>query len=178
MTDDNVDKPIRINRQELPALTGKLDFEQSEWANQLISDDVPDPAALAILELVERRSQLLAALAQIAALQIQVKAYREALNTPETEDFFKGVPLEAAHQRVRWGSDHDGGKTPPDWFWLVGYLAGKCLAAHIAGNIDKALHHTISTAAALANWHMAIKGAGDMRPGIETPKKEPLDEQR
>lgn len=88
---------------------------------------------------------------------------------PETEDFFKGVPLEAAHQRARWGSEHDSGKAPADWFWLVGYLAGKCLAAHIGGGREKALHHTISTAASLANWHMAIKGAGNMRPGIEDP---------
>jgi hypothetical protein len=93
----------------------------------------------------------------------------EKINTPETEDFFKGVPLEAAHQRARWGNEHDSGKEPADWFWLIGYLAGKCLAAHIGGNRDKALHHTISTAAALANWHMAIKGAGSMRPGIEDP---------
>lgn len=89
---------------------------------------------------------------------------------PETEDFFKGVPLEAAHQRARWSNEHDSGKAPADWFWLVGYLAGKCLAAHVAGDSEKALHHTISTAAALANWHMAIKGAGSMRPGIEEPK--------
>src|ERR1700755_2622859 len=43
------------------------------------------------------------------------------LNTPETDDFFKGVPLEAAHQRLRWPSEQDAGKMPADWFWLVGY---------------------------------------------------------
>lgn len=48
------------------------------------------------------------------------------LNTPETEDFFKGIKLEAAHQRLRWPAEHDAGKTYADW-----YLAGKCLhAAH------------------------------------------------
>jgi hypothetical protein len=31
------------------------------------------------------------------------------LNTPETEDFYAGIELEAAHQRERWGSDHDAG---------------------------------------------------------------------
>jgi hypothetical protein len=106
---------------------------------------------------------------QLAQLTARVGELEMVLNTPETEDFFKGVPLEAAHQRVRWPSEHDASKTPADWFWLVGYLAGKCLASHIAGNTDKALHHTISTAAALANWHCAIKGTGDMRPGIDTP---------
>lgn len=97
---------------------------------------------------------------------------KAALNTPETEDFFKGVELEAAHQRLRWPSELDAGKTHADWFWLVGYLAGKCLHAAIAGNTEKALHHTISTAAALANWHRAIQGVGNMRPGIDTPAEE------
>lgn len=91
------------------------------------------------------------------------------LNTPETEDFYKGIELEAAHQRQRWPSEQDAGKTPADWFWLVGYLAGKCLTSVIGGDTQKALHHTISTAAALANWHRAIKGAGNMRPGISMP---------
>lgn len=108
----------------------------------------------------------------IAELEREIRELKAERDTPETEDFFKGVPLEAAHQRGRWGNEHDSGKEPQDWFWLVGYLAGKCLASHIAGDRNKALHHTISTAAALANWHMAIKGKGDMRPGIETPIEE------
>lgn len=91
------------------------------------------------------------------------------LNTPETEDFFEGIELEAAHQRQRWPSEQDAGKTHADWFWLVGFLAGKCLHSAASGDMHKALHHTISTAAALANWHRAIKGAGNMRPGIATP---------
>jgi len=102
-------------------------------------------------------------------LEGRVRELEAERDHPETEDFFKGVPLEAAHQRGRWPSEHDAGKSPADWFWLVGYLAGKCLASHIAGNREKALHHTISTAAALANWHLAIKGETNMRPGIETP---------
>ncbi|HYD87130.1 MAG TPA: hypothetical protein VEA80_06635 [Vitreimonas sp.] len=89
------------------------------------------------------------------------------LNAPELRDFSRAVVLEAAHQRARWGSAHDAGKTPADWFWLIGYLAGKALHAADAGNSEKALHHTISSAAALANWHAAILGADNsMRPGI------------
>lgn len=90
----------------------------------------------------------------------------EIINTPETADFMAGVPLEAAHQRERWGVSHDGGKTPFDWFWLIGYLAQKAASAQTAGDMAKAQHHTISTAAALANWHAQIAGRTEMRPGI------------
>jgi Zn ribbon nucleic-acid-binding protein len=90
----------------------------------------------------------------------------EVINTPETADFMAAVPLEAAHQRERWGSSHDAGKTPFDWFWLVGYLAQKAASAAVAGDDEKAKHHTISTAAALANWHAQLGGMTDMRPGI------------
>ena len=89
------------------------------------------------------------------------------VNSPETADFMAGVPLEAAHQRERWGADHDAGKSPFDWFWLVGYLAQKAADAAVRGDAEKAKHHTISTAAALANWHAQISGRTDMRPGIE-----------
>jgi len=112
------------------------------------------------------------------------------INTPELLDFAKAVPLEAMHQRERFGTDHDGGKTPEDWFWLIGYLAGRALAHHkeaerltklipgaglhasnlaqqIAYHREKAVHHCITAAAAFANWHAAVVGKLDMRPGID-----------
>ncbi len=93
---------------------------------------------------------------------------QEIINSPETADFMAGVPIEATHQRERWGSDHDAGKSPFDWFWLVGYLAQKAAASAVAGDAEKAKHHTISTAAALANWHLALSGTDTrMRPGID-----------
>lgn len=92
----------------------------------------------------------------------------QIINAPETADFMAGVPIEASHQRERWGSDHDAGKTPFDWFWLVGYLAQKAVDAAVRGDTEKAKHHTISTAAALANWHAALAGYSNaMRPGID-----------
>lgn len=100
-------------------------------------------------------------------LREEVERLRALVNSPELYDFAKGVTLEAAHQRERWGVDHDAGKEPQDWFWLVGYLGGKALRAHLDGNSEKALHHTISTAAALCNWHGAIIGTHNMRPGID-----------
>jgi hypothetical protein len=94
------------------------------------------------------------------------------INTPETADFLKGVQIEAGHQRERWGSGHDDGKSPLDWFWLIGYLAQKAASAAVAGDVEKAKHHTIWTAAALANWHLRLSGAEmSMRPGIADPEK-------
>jgi hypothetical protein len=88
---------------------------------------------------------------------------------PEVGDFVEAVQREAAHQRIRWGSYHDAGKTPADWFWLVGYLAGKALHALNEGRVEKGLHHVITTAAVLANWHAAVLGKSNMRPGIVPP---------
>jgi hypothetical protein len=111
---------------------------------------------------------------QLARTEVQRDEALAQLNTPELYDFAKAVRLEGAHQRERWGTEHDDGKSPADWFWLIGYLAGKALASHIKGDVDKALHHTITAAAALANWHSAILGKTNMRPGIARPAGEDL----
>jgi hypothetical protein len=94
------------------------------------------------------------------------------INTPELIDFLKAVQIEAVHQRERWGSKRDEGKTAADWFWLLGYLAGKAISADKVGDREKLLHHIITTAAACANWHAQVLGNCDMRPGIETPPGE------
>lgn len=78
------------------------------------------------------------------------------VNSPQTANFLTALVAEKAHQILRWGSAHDRQKSAEHWFWLVGYLAGKALRAAITGDKVKALHHTISSAAALANWHEAI----------------------
>lgn len=92
------------------------------------------------------------------------------VNTPQANDFLRAVSTEAEHQRQRWPSEHDAGKTPADWFWLIGYLAGKALHAHTSSNAEKAEHHVITTAAACANWHLAMRGKTNMRPGIDSTK--------
>lgn len=91
---------------------------------------------------------------------LQAHDLHALINNPHTDEFLPSVKLEAAHQRDRWGDAHDRGKSAENWFWLVGYLAGKCLRAAITGDREKALHHTISSAAALANWYEAIKRDG------------------
>jgi hypothetical protein len=94
---------------------------------------------------------------------LEKAAKYDAINTPEIHDFMKAVENEALHQRDRWGADHDAGKTDADWFWLIGYLAGKAM-----NKPEKALHHIITTAAACLNWHAAKIGAHNkMRPGID-----------
>jgi hypothetical protein len=98
---------------------------------------------------------------------IKAKADKyDAINTPEIDDFLSAVKNEALHQRERWGAEGDAGKHDADWFWLIGYLAGK--AIHQPGKI---LHHIITTAAACLNWHAHKTGHyAKMRPGIEEPE--------
>jgi hypothetical protein len=102
----------------------------------------------------------------------EVHRLRALINTPQIDNFLEAVKLEAAHQCERWGAEHDAGKSPPDWFWLLGYLSGKALAAALNGPREKALHHCVSSAACLLNWHASMSGVRTgMRPGIETPKE-------
>jgi len=112
----------------------------------------------------------------------------EALvNNPQTDEFLGAVRAEMAHQVERWGEAHDRNKSAQNWFWLVGYLAGKALRAAITGDKPKALHHCVSSAAALGNWFKAVQadtsgcGAGedkDIAPladgGREGEEPEPL----
>lgn len=75
---------------------------------------------------------------------------------PVVDNFYTGIKHEVEFQMKRWGVTHDTTKTPEDWFWLIGFLAGKALAAQKAGDLFKARHHTISTAAVLAQWHASL----------------------
>jgi hypothetical protein len=93
---------------------------------------------------------------QLTRKAVEANSLRELLNTPLFDDFTQAVSREAAHQIQRWGRAHDRSKSAENWFWLVGYLAGKALRAAIKGDLEKAKHHTISTAAALMQWHAAI----------------------
>lgn len=92
---------------------------------------------------------------------------------PLIDQFILGVVTEAEHQKELWGEAHDRSKSSENWFWLVGYLAGKALRAHIVGDKHLAKHHTISAAAALMQWHSAItddqSGAGVGRDVDLTP---------
>ena len=93
---------------------------------------------------------------RIAGLQAEVDRLTAILNTPLFEEFAEAVVAEAAHQESRQDQYKDELKEPEDWYWLIKYLAGKALQAHADRDRKKALHHTISSAAALAHWHAAI----------------------
>lgn len=112
------------------------------------------------------RSKAISLEAERDAFQKRVQELERLINSPETKDFIRAIELEAAHQRERWGVNHDGGKADADWFWLIGYLAGKALRPDNAPN--KILHHIITTAAVCLNWHRAKTGFDKaMRPGID-----------
>ena len=90
------------------------------------------------------------------ALLEEVRKLDARINNPITANFIESMKNEAVHQIGRWGSVHDRGKTPLDWFWLIGFLAQKAPHAALDGNTGKALHQTISTAAVLMTWQAQI----------------------
>ena len=102
--------------------------------------------------------------AQLQDKAMEMEVLLEEINTPEVRNFLLGVERETAHQVQRWGTVGDRAKAPQDWYWLLGYLSGKALAAHIAGDLDKARHHTISSAAALAQWHAHLNANPSISP--------------
>jgi hypothetical protein len=81
------------------------------------------------------------------------------LNTPVLEPYAAAVVAEAQHQIFRGREDDDVRKTACDWFWALGYLGGKAAHAALARDYDKALHHTVTAGALLANWHRHLMEA-------------------
>lgn len=143
-----------------------MDAVNRAWIQRYGGEPVDD------IESLETRINKLAEdrdcwMANAKANQAEYLKLQSRINTPELEDFAKGVMLEAVHQQERWPSENDEGKSPADWFWLIGYLAQKAMYSAIAEDRDKMLHHAITTAAALANWHLQMLKKCDMRPGIE-----------
>ena len=101
----------------------------------------------------------------ISAYAKQLEAHVAELNainkTPESNEFLKGVAIEAEYQRQLHGVDTTDGRFDwHQWFWVTGYLVGKALAACKSGegNGEKAKHHLVTTAALLNNWHNALTG--------------------
>jgi hypothetical protein len=107
----------------------------------------------------------------IAVRDREIEKLKAIVNAPDPSDFLKATETEMRYQRVRWGAEGDAGKTDADWFWLIGYLAGKAL--HNPGNNhEKRLHRITTIAAAAGNWHAAELGATNMRPGSDLAESE------
>lgn len=101
----------------------------------------------------------------------EIARLNAVIHTPHTSDFLQAVSIEAEYQVQRWGTADREGKEPHDWFWLLGYLAGKALTAFLKGDQAKGLHHIVSSGAALMNWHRYTTGKSTaMRPGIGNPR--------
>lgn len=179
-----------------PQGTNLFDYTQAEAMVRHMVEGLPDRARLSAgvdltdLEIIETCwlhgggyvtpdngyifpsvDHMLFAARALIAEAVAAERHRLGLDTPLIDDWHEGVKREVAHQINRWGSDHDAGKKPEDWFWLLGYLGGKALHAVKSGDLDKAKHHIISTGAALFNWFRVLNGANDMRLGIMPPKE-------
>ena len=112
-------------------------------------------------ELAAERLAHAATREELATARRDLADLSRILDSPQTSDFLAAVPLEGAHQRKRWGERHDNIKEPQDWYWLLGWLAGKAVHAAATGDVEKARHHTISSAAVLLNWHRHLSMDGD-----------------
>lgn len=97
----------------------------------------------------DKRDDLVGLQAENVRLRGQLAALKREIDSPIIHDFLDGVVREAAHQRLKWGFDHDNAKAPSDWFWTVGYVLGKAMNLP-----EKRLHHLITAAAIMLNWHL------------------------
>lgn len=94
-------------------------------------------------------------------LESRVAELNAIIHTPESDEFLKGVAIEAEYQRQLHGIDATDARF--DWiqyFWVTGYLLNKALAACKSGedNGEKAKHHLVTTAALISNWHNVLTG--------------------
>ena len=172
-----------VKRYDSYLRDGVVHFEADPEGAWMPSDDVQSELAalreeLAETQQISQQEELRANeyATQLVAAEQRNEELEALLDTPHTSDWFEGVKLEAGHQIKRWGSEHDAGKGPADWFWLIGYLAQKAMGAQMLGDTEKAKHHTISTGAALLNWFRAITGDSNaMRPGIDDATLKPTE---
>lgn len=157
-----------------------ITIDQAIEATQRIADGrvTTTPRAIGIARaLLEQRASLLELVEDVGRENARLDGM---INNPHISDFLEAVRLEAVHQRERWGTNHDAGKSDEDWLFLVGFLGGKAVQAGKSAkqlppglqmqeyHLEKRLHHIITAAAVLLNWHAHLTGSDTrMRPGIE-----------
>lgn len=130
-------------------------------------DGGADPIIEAIREMRATYMSSQPSAAHAEGLQVEIDRLTAIINTPHLNDFLQAVSIEAEHQRQRWGVNHDAGKLPGDWLFLVGNLGSRAVEYDKQGNTEKYLHHIITSAAACLNWHLSAQGKTNMRPGID-----------
>lgn len=124
--------------------------EWTTWLNRIRTGELEPPDCASVI------------LHEIEKANAEAKRLHDLIWSPHVDDFLEAVRIEAAHQRDRWGEEHDGIKDDPDWYWLVGWVAGKAVhaasRAHTEGTPqEKRLHHIITSAAVCLNWHRHAK---------------------
>lgn len=157
---------VDVAAYTLPRVTPSWDDER---VGRMIGRDaiIAELLPLALADLATLSAKRVELDRSVAALTARVAELLTLINTPRTNEWFDAVRLEDAHQIERWGAEHDAGKRPEDWIALVVYLLGKATKAHYEDEVEKLLHHIISTSAALLNWHRNATGADTrMRPGV------------
>lgn len=98
---------------------------------------------------------------EVVQLRAEVARLNTIIKHPEHDDFIRGVSIEAEYQRCLHGVDASEGRFDwHQWYWVVGYLLGKALAACKSGEGDgeKARHHLVTSAALINNWHNVLTG--------------------
>lgn len=92
-------------------------------------------------------------------MRSEVKRLTAIINQPESDDFIKGVSIEAEFQRRKHGVDDGLSRREwMQWLWVAGYLLNKAVAACMRDDMPKAKHHLVTTAGLLANWHNVLTG--------------------
>lgn len=149
-------------RLATPEYLRLLDWEQMLYVLQA--------ASARLKQLTGSDMPLMQPAIDIAAQYSKESIRQELINTPELNSFIDAIRMEALHQRERWSSEHDEGKAPEDWLWLVGYLATKATQAERYGDHQKYLHHIVTCAASCLNWHSNATGvSNEMRSGPPVP---------
>jgi hypothetical protein len=133
-------RPAKVEDREIEALRSAADY-------------------LALQERAERAEAEL-------ALERDLRKLLEArVATPDADDWFESVRIEAAQQIDRWGgADYHPAENSRRLVLLISYLTAKALDAAAHDNADKAKRYTINTGAALLNWFRALSGEFSGRP--------------
>ena len=97
---------------------------------------------------------------------------KDLLHSSEIHDFLRGVHIEAVRQVDALTTIRKGHMEAVDWFAMANQFTAHAQLEYRAGNLDKALQHCISSAAAAYNWHCAIRGADiHLAPGRSDIRK-------